>query len=157
MKLLVSVTFYLSPTFNDDTSTHRSPNTNRKNSSDLTTRPLFNDSPVLFLETHDQVIAPSSEQIEQTEHTTSSNVNTPPDITNETPPPPKKRYKIMKDPVFLSSLIFPPTIPSKHSLSTNRDDHLIPLLSQDNYTFKAQLTSLYMHPIDYTFRLYEKN
>ena len=45
--------------------------------------------PVFFLETHDQVNALSSEQIEQTEHTTSSNVNTPPDNTNGTPPPPK--------------------------------------------------------------------
>ena len=63
----------------------------------------------------------------------------------------------MKDPVFLSSPIFPPTIPSKHSLSTTRDDHLIPLLSQDIFTFKAKLTSLYMHPTDYTFHLYGKN
>ena len=63
----------------------------------------------------------------------------------------------MKGPVFLSSPIFPPTLPSKPSLSTNRDDHLKPLLSQDNFTFKAQLTSLYKHPTDYTFRLYDKN
>ena len=63
----------------------------------------------------------------------------------------------MKDPVFLSSPIFPPTISSKPSLSTNRDDHLIPLLSQDDFTFKAQLTSLYMHPTNYTFPLYDKN
>ena len=63
----------------------------------------------------------------------------------------------MKNPVFLSPPIFPPTVPSKPSLSTNRDDHLIPLLSQDHLTFKAQLTSLYMHPTDYTFRLYDKN
>ena len=63
----------------------------------------------------------------------------------------------MKDPVFLSSPIFPPKISPQPSLSTTRDDHLIPLLSQDNFTFKAQLTSLYMHPTDYTFRLYDKN
>ena len=48
----------------------------------------------------------------------------------------------MKDPVFLSSPIYPPFIPSKPSLSTNRDDHLIPLLSHDDFIFKAQLTSL---------------
>ena len=35
-------------------------------SSDLTTQPLFNDSPVLFLETIDQVNAHPSEQVEQT-------------------------------------------------------------------------------------------
>ena len=58
----------------------------------------------------------------------------------------------MKDPVFLSSPIYPPFI-SSISLSTNRDDHLIPLLSHDDFIFKAQLTSLYMHPTDYSFRL----
>ena len=63
----------------------------------------------------------------------------------------------MKDRVFLSSPIYPPSIPSKSSLSTNRDDHLIPLLSHDNFIFKAQLSSLYMHPTDYSFRLYDKN
>ena len=34
---------------------------------------------------------------------------------------------------------------------------MIPLVSQDNCIFKEQLTSLYMHPTDYTFRLYDKN
>ena len=63
----------------------------------------------------------------------------------------------MKDPVFLSLPIFHPEIPSQLSVSTTRDDHLIPLLTQDNFTFEAQLTSLYMHPTDYTFRLYDKN
>ena len=32
----------------------------------------------------------------------------------------KKSYELMKDHVFLSSPIFPPTIPSKLSLSTTR-------------------------------------
>ena len=63
----------------------------------------------------------------------------------------------MKDPVFLSSPIYPPSIPSKFPLCTNRDDHLIPLLSHDDFVFKAQLTSLYMHPTDNSFRLYDKN
>ena len=63
----------------------------------------------------------------------------------------------MKDPVCLSLPIFPPKIPSQPSLSTTRNDHLIPILSQDNSTSKAQLTSLYMHPTDYTFCLYDKN
>ena len=95
-------------------------------SSDLATQPLFNDSPVLFLETSDQVNdhpQEQTEQIEQPEHDTSQ-VPTPLDHTNntyETQPPPKKRYEIMKDPVFLSLPIYPPTIPSKPSLSTDRD------------------------------------
>ena len=62
----------------------------------------------------------------------------------------------MKDHVFLPSPNFSLAIPSKSSLSTNSDDHLIPLLSQDNFTFDEQLTSLYMHPTDYTFRLNQK-
>ena len=79
------------------------------------------------------------------------------DHTHATPPPSKKRYEIMKDPVFLSSPISPPFKSTNTSLSTDRDDHLISLLSHDDFTFKAQLTSLYMHPTDYTFRLYDKN
>ena len=69
----------------------------------------------------------------------------------------KKRYEIMKDPVFLSSPIYRPLIPSKPSISTNRDNHLIPLLLHDDFIFKAQLTSLYMHPTDYSFRINDKN
>ena len=124
--------------------------------SDPTTPHIFDDSPVLFLEPLDPITTNPSDQIEQAEHTTSSNVHTPPDNTHETPPPPKKRYKNMKDPVFLSSPVFPTTRPSKPSLASNRDNHLIPLLSQDNFTFKAQVTSLNMHSTDYTFLLYDK-
>ena len=126
-------------------------------SSDLTTQPIFNDCPVLFLETLDQVNAHPSEQVEQTEHTTPTKVNISPDRAHEVPQPTKKRYETMKYPAFLSSLIFPPEIPSQPSLSATRDDHLIPLLLQDSFTFEAQLYSLYMHPTDYTFRLYDKN
>ena len=117
---------------------------------DLTTLSLLNDSPVLYLETSESI---SSTPIEQIEHTKNehdpSKIPTPPDDsdhTHATPPPPKKRYEIMKDPVFLFSPIYPPFIPSKPSLCTNRDDNLIPLLSYDDFVFKAQLTSLYMHP-----------
>ena len=98
--------------------------------------------------------------MEQKNEHDSSKVFTPlndTDNTHATPPPPKKRYEIIKDPVFLSSPIYPPFISSKTSSSANRDDHLIPLLSHDNFIFKAQLTSLYMHPTDYSFRLYDKN
>ena len=128
---------------------------------DLTTRPLLYDSPVLYIDTSEPTPTNSLEQMGQVkiEHDTSK-VPTPiddSDRTHATPPPPKKRYKFMKDPVFLSSPIYPPFISSKLSLSTNRDDHLIPLLSHKNFIFKAQLTSLYMHPTDYSFRLYDKN
>ena len=129
-------------------------------SSDLTTYPLFNDSPVLSLETMDQTQSntnlPNTTEQAEHEHNTPK-VPTPQDNTTETPPPPKKRYELMKDPLFLSSPVFPPTIPSKSSLSTNRDDYLIPLLSHNIFIFKAHLTSLYMHPTNNTFRLYDKN
>ena len=128
---------------------------------DLTTRPLLNDSPVLYIETSEQTPPTFLEQMEHTkvEHenpkATTSHDDT--DHTQTTPPPPKIRYEIMKDPVFLSSPQYPSSIPSKLSLCTNRDDHLIPLLSNGDFVFKAQLTSLYMHPTDYSFRLYDKN
>ena len=63
----------------------------------------------------------------------------------------------MKDLVFLLSPIYPPFISANTSPSTNRDDHLISLLSHDDFTFKAQLTSLYMHPTDYSIRFYDEN
>ena len=128
---------------------------------DLTTRPLLNDSPALYIDTSEPTPTNSLEQREQTkiEHETSK-VPTPfddTDRTHATPPPPEKQYENMEDLVFLSSPIYPPFIPSKPLLSTNRDDHLIPLLSHDNFVFKAQLTSLYMHPTDYSFRLFDKS
>ena len=124
---------------------------------DLTTQPLFNDFPVLFLEPLDQITTNPSDQIERVEHTTSLKIHTPPDNTHETKPPPKKRYGIMKYHLFFSPYIFPPTILSEPSFSTNFDNHLITLLSQDNFTLKAQLLSLFMHPTDYTHRLYDNN
>ena len=128
---------------------------------DLTTRPRLNDSPVLHIETSDQKPPTFLEQMEHTkvEHKNPKTA-TPQDDTDQTqatPPPPKKQFEIMKDPVFLSSPIYPPSIPSKVSLCTNRDDHLIPLLSRNDFVFKSKLTSLYMHPTDYSFRLYDKN
>ena len=122
---------------------------------DFTTTPLLNGSPVLYIDTSEPKPTTSLEQMEQEkiEHDTSK-VSTPLndiDHTHATPPPPKKRYEIMKDLVFLSSPVYPPFISTNTSFSTNRDDDLISLLSHDDLTFKAQLTSLYMHP---TYRLF---
>ena len=123
-------------------------------SSDLSTQPLFNDSPILSLESIDQVHTHASLQVEQTEHNTTSSKDQPPqDNSQERPPPPKKKYEIMTDPIFLSSPIYPTNLPSKPSLFTNRDDLLIPILSLHTFTLKAQITSLYNHPTDYTFRV----
>ena len=128
---------------------------------DLTTRPLLNDSPLLYIDTSEQQPPTFLEPMEHTKvEYENPKTETPIEDTEQTqaaPPPPKKRYEIMKDPIFLSSPIYPPSIPSKLSLCTNRDDHLIPILSHDNFVFKAQLTSLYRQPTDYSFRLYDKN
>ena len=128
---------------------------------DLITRPLSNDSPVLYIEISEQTPPTFLEQIEHTKVEHENSKPTPSqddtDHTQTTPPPPKKRYEVMKEPIFLSSPIYPPSKPSKISLCTNRDDHFIPLLSNGEFVFKAQLTSLYMHPTDYSFRLYDKN
>ena len=127
----------------------------------LITRPRSNDPPVLYIETSEQTPPTFLEQIEHTKVEHENSKPTPSQVDNDhsqtTPPPPKKRYEIMKDPIFLLSPIYPPSIPSKISLCTNRDDHLIPLLFTGDFVFKAQLTSLYMHPTDYSFRLYDKN
>ena len=61
---------------------------------DLTTQPLLNDSPVLYIDTSEQTPSKSFDQIEHTkiEHDTSK-TPTPPentDRTHATPPPPKK-------------------------------------------------------------------
>ena len=73
---------------------------------DLTIRPPLNNSPVLYIDTSEPTPSRSLEQMEHTtiEHDTPK-IPTPPDDTDRTqatPPPPKKRYEFMKDPVFLS-------------------------------------------------------
>ena len=84
---------------------------------DLTTRPLLNDSPVLYIETSDQTPPTFLEQMEHTkvEHENQKTDTPTDDIdqTQATPPPPKKRYEIMKDPIFLSWPRNPPSIPPK--------------------------------------------
>ena len=99
---------------------------------DLRTRPLSNDSPVLYIETSEQTPPTFLEPMGHTKVKNENPKPTPPpddtDHTQSTPPPPKKRYEIMKDPIFLPSPIYPPSIPSKISLCTNRDDHLISIL-----------------------------
>ena len=135
------------------------------NISDPSTPPLCNTSPISFL----SPIEPTSNQIEQmdTTHTVSKSSDTddnesssqnhkPPEQSPSTPPPSKKKYDIMKHPIFLTSPVYPPLISPKDSISTQRDDYVIPILSNKNFTFKFQLTSLYLHPTDYTFKLYDK-
>ena len=95
-----------------------------------------------------------------TNHITSKSSDTdekPPEKFISTPPPSKKKHDIMKDLIFLTSAVYLPFISPKDLISTQRDDYLTPILSIGNSTFKSQLTSLYMHPTDYTFKLYDKN
>ena len=138
---------------------------------DFITKPLSNDSLVLLLDNKETPDNPLNDQREhqnvppkntqdQMEHQNVSSKNKTPsdhDQSPETPPPTKKKYEIMKDPAFLSSPIYPPIIPTKPQLSTTRDYYLVPILSTNRFCFKSQLTSLYMHPTGYTFKLYDKN
>ena len=52
-------------------------------------------------------------------------------------PPSKKKYDIMKDPIFRTSPVYPPLISPKDSISTQTDDYLIPILSNEIFTFKS--------------------
>ena len=49
----------------------------------------------------------------------------------------------MKDPAFLSFPVYPPIVPTKHSLSTTGDDHLIPLFSK-NLSLSNRNSPLYI-------------
>ena len=88
---------------------------------------------------------------------TSSQNHPHPEQPPSTPPPSKKKYDINKDPIFLTSPVYPPLISPNDSLSRQRGDYLIPILSNEYFTFKSQLTSPYIHPTKYTFKLYDKN
>ena len=120
------------------------------------TKPLSKHSLVLFVDTKETSDDPI---LDQMEHQNIPSKKTPSDHDQspDTPPPTKKKHEIMKDPAFLSSPIYTPIIPTKPQLSTTRDDYLVPILSTNRFSFKSQLTSLYMHPTDYTFKLYDKN
>ena len=69
---------------------------------DLITRPLSNDSLVLYIETSEQTPPTFLEQMEHTkvEHENPKPTPSQDDTghTQPTRPPPKKRYEIMKDP-----------------------------------------------------------
>ena len=96
-----------------------------QNSTDLTTKPLFNDCPVLFLDFMDESPINPCEQVEH--HNKSPKDQTPPETftvnQSREPPPSKTTNEIMKDPACLASPIYYPILPPKHSLSTTRDDH----------------------------------
>ena len=100
---------------------------NISNISDPSTRPVCNFSPISFL----SPIEPTSNQIEQmdTTHKVSKSFDTdnnkissenhkPPEHSASTPPPSKKKYDMMKDPIFLTSPVYPPLNSLKDSIST---------------------------------------
>ena len=88
---------------------------------DLITQPVSNDSSVLFLDTKDLPTISSNDQMEQQPISSKNKTSSDHDNSPETPPPTKKKYEIMKDATFLSSPVYPPIIPTKPQLSTNRD------------------------------------
>ena len=124
--------------------------------SDPSTTPLCNTSLISFL----SPIENSTNLVEQmdTNNIVSKSSDTdsphqtikPAEPSASTPPPSKRKHDIMKDPIFHTSPIYPPLISPKDSISLQRDDYRIPILSNENFTFKSQLTSLYMHPTEYT-------
>ena len=135
---------------------------NISNISDPSTTPLCN-TPISFLspiehtnnlveqmDTNNIVYKPSDTDIDSpsTKHSEPS---------ASTPPPSKKKYNFIKDPIFLTSPIYSPIISPTDSISTQRDDYLIPILSNEQFTFKSQFTSLSMHPTEYSFNLYDKS
>ena len=127
------------------------------NTADLITKSLSNDSPVLFLDTKETSDDPIPDQMEHQNTPSKNKTPSDHDQSPDTPPPTKKKDEIMKDPAFFSSLIYPLIFPTKPQLSTTRDDYLVPIHSTNRFSFKSQLTSLCMHPTDYTFKLYNKN
>ena len=68
---------------------------------DLITKPLSNDSPVLFLDTKDVPTISSNDQREHQLITSKNKTPSDHDNSPETPPPTKKKYEIMKDPHFV--------------------------------------------------------
>ena len=124
---------------------------------DHITKPLLNDSPVLFLDTKETSDDPIPDQMEHQNIPPKNKTPSDHDQFPDSPPPTKKKYEIMKVPAFLSSPIYSPILPTKLQHSTNCDDYLVPILSTNRFSFKSQLISLYMHPTDYTFKLYDKN
>ena len=124
---------------------------NISNISDPSTTPLCNTSPIFCL----SPIEPTNNQKEQMDinHNASKSSDTdnndilsqnhkPTEQSILTPPPSKKKYDIMKDPIFLTSPVYPPVISPKDSISTQRDNYLIPILSTEKFAFKSQLTTV---------------
>ena len=103
---------------------------------DLITKPLSNDSPVLFLDTKETSDDPIPDQMDHQNIPSKNKTPSDHDQSPDTPPPTKKKFEIMKDPAFLSSPIYPPLIPTKPQLSTTRDDYLVPILSTNRFSFK---------------------
>ena len=100
---------------------------NISNISNPSTTPLCNTSPILF----QSPIEPTNNQPGQMD---ASYITSKPSDTDEKHPEEsisttqssKKKYDIMKDPIFLTSSVYPPVISPKDSFSTQIDDYLIP-------------------------------
>ena len=66
------------------------------------------------------------------------------------PIPPKKKYNILEDPVFIDSGILPPTL---HPLKTpSQSNTMTDEFLRTHPNFKANLPSLYLTPTSYKFR-----
>ena len=63
---------------------------------------------------------------------------------------------IKKEPAFVTSSIYQPILPTKPTLSTQKDYLLIPVLIHSRFTFKALLT-FFNASTDYTLKLHDKS
>ena len=122
--------------------------------------PLTNDSLPLNSNTTPEPTVNSNSTTSQSNKPSSNNLKsrhspTPPPnnlhITIDNHPiPPKKKYNILEDPVFIDSGILPPTL---HPLKTpTQSNTMTDEFLRTHPNFKANLPSLYMTPTTYKFR-----
>ena len=110
-----------------------------------TPEPTLNTNP----STSQSLTKPSSTNL-KTRHSPSPPPNNLHITIDNHPIPPKKKYNILEDPVFIDSGILPPTL---HPLKTpSQSNTMTDEFLRTHPNFKANLPSLYMTPITYKFR-----
>ena len=126
---------------------------------DLMTRPLLNDSPVFYTETSEQTPPTFLEPMEHTKVEHENSKPTPSqddtDHTKPIPPPPKKRYELMKDPIFLSSPIYPPTTVLLYIFNLILSSFLHFLCFRNIYSSSSSIHILSEHPHFSFFALFQ--
>ena len=100
--------------------------------------------------THSQTLTKPSTSNLKTRHSPTPPPNNLHVTIDNHPIPPKKKYNILEDPVFIDSGILPPTL---HPLKTpSQSNTMTDEFLRSHPNFKANLPSLYMTPTTYKFR-----